>query len=124
MSPRVHQAPDDSRPTGSRDDITNEGVGLPLQREQASRLLPALVGRLGLEFYDRDHVPELPFVLWQAMTMRVARTSAFPEEEVALLRALAQLAEGWVAYDADGVLGFLDNSQWRRRYQRWTNAER
>ena len=118
MRNRVPNAPDNSRPTGGRD-YTNEGVGLPLQREQATRLLPALVGRLGLEFYDRGNVPELPYVLWEAVTARNGQASAFPSDEIALLRALAVLAGGWVAYETSGELVFQDCEQWQRAWRAW-----
>ncbi len=113
-----------SRPTGNTDyaDITRT---LGLKKEQACRLLPALVGRMCLEIYDREWVPELPFLLWEKVTdEKGSGSGVFRGEEVALFRLLAQVADGWVCHDRAEGLKFVRRSRWLRTHAAWKRTTR
>lgn len=112
-----------SRPTGNTDyaDITS---ALGLQKEQACRLLPALVGRLCLEIYDREWVPELPYLLWEKVSGENGSLQEFRGEEVALFRLLVRVADGWVCYDREQGLKFVRRSQWVRTHAAWKRTAR
>lgn len=90
-----------------------------MQKEQACRLLPALVGRLCLEIYDREWVPELPYTLWGTVSGASTGPGEFRAEEVALFRMLAQVANGWVRYDPDEGPVFTSRRKWLPAYAAW-----
>src|SRR5476651_770052 len=92
------------------------GATTSLQKEQARRLLPALVGRMCLEIYDRNWVPMLPYTLWETVIGATRAQSEFRVEEIALFRMLAQVAEGWIRYDPENGPVFISQGRWRRRY--------
>jgi len=83
-----------------------------------------LAGRLCLEVYDRAWVPQLPYTLWSAVTDRAPHADEFPAEELALFRLLAQLAGGWVGYDAEEGPVFVNASAWRRTFSTWERSGR
>src|SRR5882724_5656974 len=90
-----------------------------LQKEQARRLLPALVGRMCLEIYDRNWVPELPYTLWETVIGSATGLSEFRAEEIALFRMLNQISEGWARYDPDEGPVFTTRAKWLRSYASW-----
>lgn len=90
-----------------------------LQKEQARRLLPALVGRMCLEIYDRYWVPELPFTLWESVTRSSSNTGDFRAEEIALFRMLTQISDGWVQYDPSEGPVFTSRAKWLVTYAQW-----
>ncbi len=90
-----------------------------LQKEQARRLLPALVGRMCLEIYDRNWVPELPYTLWETVTGSAQGLSEFRAEEIALFRMLTQISQGWVRYDVDEGPVFTSRGKWLLSYASW-----
>ena len=112
-----------SRPA-SGPGCTSTGAAVPLQKEQACRLLPALVGRMCLEIYDRDWVPELPYTLWESVAWASVGPKEFRVEEVALFRLLAQVAGGWVRHYPDGGLRFVSRGQWLRAHAAWKRSGR
>ncbi len=112
-----------SRPTGVAD-YPDTSITVPLQKVQACRLLPALVGRMCLEIYDRDWVPELPHTLWETVAGTSAAPKEFRVEEVALFRMLAGVAGGWVRHDAEGGLEFVSRDRWLRLHAAWKRSGR
>lgn len=112
-----------SRPTGNTDyaDITR---ALGLQKEQARRLLPALVGRMGREIYDREWVPELPYLLWEKVAGEKGASPEFRGEEIALFRLLVRVADGWVCADREHGLKFVRRSRWLRAHAAWKRTAR
>jgi len=96
-----------------------DGETTTLQKEQARRLLPALVGRMCLEIYDRNWVPELPYTLWETVIGSATGLSEFRAEEIALFRMLNQISEGWVRYDPDEGPVFTTRAKWLRSYASW-----
>ena len=105
-------------------DYTATRTTTPLLKEQACRLLPALVGRMCLEIYDRDWVPELPHTLWETVARVKAGPREFRGEEVALFRLLAEVAGGWVRHDAEGGLRFVRRDRWLRAHAAWKRSGR
>ncbi|HWA09418.1 MAG TPA: hypothetical protein VG838_08215 [Opitutaceae bacterium] len=95
---------------------------MPLLKEQACRLLPALVGRMCLDIYDRDWVPELPFTLWETVAGAATGPKEFRGEEVALFRLLAHVSGGWVQHDREGGLQFVRRERWLRTHAAWKRA--
>jgi hypothetical protein len=112
-----------SRPTGNTDyvDITRT---LGLEKEQACRLLPALVGRMCLEIYDREWVPELPYLLWEKVAGEKGASQEFRGEEIALFRLLVRVADGWVRHDREQGLKFVDRRRWLRAHAAWKRTRR
>jgi hypothetical protein len=112
-----------SRPASGAD-YAKTGTTSLLRREQACRLLPALVGRMCLEIYDRDWVPELPHTLWETVAGTSGGHREFRVEEVALFRMLAQVAGGWVRHDSEGGLEFISRDRWLRLHGTWKRSSR
>jgi hypothetical protein len=109
-------------PSFRRDREPNRRTGdaaTTLQKEQARRLLPALIGRMCLEIYDRNWVPELPYTLWETVNGSVSGLSEFRAEEIALFRMLTQISGGWVRYDADQGPVFTSRGKWLQTYTAW-----
>jgi len=94
-----------------------------LQKEQARRLLPALVGRLCLEIYDRNWVPRLPYTLWETVSGAGPGRCEFRAEEIALFRLLAQVADGWVCHDPKDGPVFVTHGRWQRSYAAWKRGQ-
>ncbi len=118
-----HRAHFTSRAAGGPD-YPDTGMEVSLQKDEACRLVPALVGRMCLEIYDRDWVPELPHTLWETVAGTGTGPKEFRAEEVALFRMLAHLAGGWVCRDADGGLKFVSRDRWLRLHAAWKRSGR
>lgn len=112
-----------SRPASNADYVGITRT-LGLQKEQACRLLPALVGRLCLEIYDREWVPELPYLLWEKVSGEKTGAREFRGEEIALFRLLVRVADGWVCHDREQGLKFVRRSQWLRAHGAWKRMAR
>lgn len=120
---RPQASPFTSRPAGGPD-YPDTSMTVPLQKDQACRLLPALVGRMGLEIYDRDWIPDLPHTLWEKVAGNSAGPREFRVEEVALFRMLAHLAGGWVCHGPEGSLEFVRCDRWLRLHAAWKRSGR
>ena len=112
-----------SRPTGPTDYVGITRT-LGLEKEQACRLLPALVGRMCREIYDREWVPELPYLLWEKVVGGKSASPEFRGEDIALFRLLVRVADGWVCHDREQGLRFVRRSQWLRTHAAWKRTGR